>query len=361
MNRRVERTVRWTAMVAGVGLLLAAGGCSKARQVSPANAAAKAEVWLCAKAGGITMPDGVSVTIWGYVLDSAGFGGGCAGEPTLPGPALTVGVDDPSLTIHLRNLLPEPTSIVVPGQTTAMTPVWSDGSTGPRTAATQRVRSFTKEAAPNGGEATYEWSAVRPGTFLYHSGTHPQVQVQMGLYGAVTRDFAGPPGNRKAYDGVSIDGDVVVLFSEIDPDQHLAIANGTYGTPPAPTSTLRYAPKYFLINGKPFDPANPTIGAVRKGKRTLLRFLNAGLQTYVPTIQGIHMKMIAEDGNPYPWGANPREQYSALLASLKTVDALVAPPVSGGPAVYPLYDRRLNLTTGLQPDGGMLAHLSVTP
>jgi FtsP/CotA-like multicopper oxidase with cupredoxin domain len=350
MNRRVERAVRWAALLGGIALLVGAAGCSKSKK------AERAEVWLCAKAGGMTMPDGVSVTIWGYVQDSAGFGSGCAGEPTLPGPALRVGAEDPSLTVHLRNLLPEPTSIVIPGQTAAMTPVWTDGTVGPRTSAAQRVRSFTHEAAANGGEATYAWGEIRPGTYLYHSGTHPQVQVQMGLYGAVVRSVVGG-----AYDGVPFDRELVVLFSEIDPDHHLAIANRTYGTAPAPTSTLHYAPKYFLINGKSFDPASPSLGSLPAGKRTLLRFLNAGLQSYVPTILGTHMKMIAEDGNPYPWGGNPREQYSALLASLKTVDAIVVPPAASGGATYPLYDRRLNLTTGLLPDGGMLGHLTVTP
>jgi FtsP/CotA-like multicopper oxidase with cupredoxin domain len=360
MNRKLERAVRFAATLAGVGLLLGSAACKS-------SSSEKAEYWLCAKAGGITMPDGVSVTIWGYVLDSPGFGSGCAGAPALPGPALRVPPGDPTLTIHLRNLLREPTSIVIPGQTASMTPVWTDATgavvaSGARPAGdvTSRVRSFTKETAPNGGEATYAWS-VRPGTFLYHSGTHPQVQVQMGLYGAVARNAAEGGDSRSAYEGVPFDRALTLVFSEIDPDQHLAIANGTYGTAPAPTSTLRYEPRYFLVNGTPFDPANPSLGPIPAGKRTLLRFLNAGLQSYAPTLLGMHMKMIAEDGHPYPWGANPRDQYSTLLASLKTVDAIVVPPAAGGATTYPLYDRRLNLTTGLQPDGGMLAHLAVTP
>lgn len=361
MNRKVERTVRSAATLAGIALLTFTAACST-------SDGEKAEYWLCAKAGGVTMPDGVSVTIWGYVQDAPGFAGGCAGAPTLPGPALTVPSSDPTLTIHLRNLLPEPSSIVIPGQTTAMTPVWSDGAvatTGARTSPTQRVRSFTHEAAPNGGQATYSWSDVRPGTFLYHSGTHPQVQVQMGLYGSAIRKRVELQSaitrrvSRSAYDGVPYDDELVVLFSEIDPDQHLAIGNGTYGT--APKTTLRYAPRYYLINGKPYDGSNAPLGTVAGGKRTLLRFLNAGLQSYVPVIQGMHMRMIAEDGHPYPWRDHPREQYSTLLGSLKTVDALIVPPVTSSTTLYPLYDRRLNLTTGLAPDGGMLAYIAVTP
>jgi FtsP/CotA-like multicopper oxidase with cupredoxin domain len=361
MNRKPQSAFRLASTLLGVGLLAGAAGCS-----SSSND--KAEYWLCAKAGGLTMPDGVSVAIWGYTLDSPGFGGGCAGEPKLPGPALRVFSEDATLTVHVRNLLPVPTSIVIPGQTAAMEPVWFDpafpGSaavTGARTAVTQRVRSFTHEAAENGGEATYNWS-VRPGTYLYHSGTHPQVQVQMGLYGAVVRnssDRGRIDNDAEAYPGVEYDASALLVFSEIDPVQHLAIANGTYGTAPAPTSTLRYEPRYFLVNGKPYDDASRPL-VLPPGRRTLLRLVNAGLQSYVPTLQGLHMKMIAQDGHPFPWGGNPREQYGTLLPSLQTVDALVVPrSASGAGTRYALYDRRLNLTTGDSADGGMMRRVEV--
>jgi FtsP/CotA-like multicopper oxidase with cupredoxin domain len=343
MNRKVESAARGVRALVGLGLLLVAARASGA------------EFWLCAKAGQVAMPDGASVAIWGYVLDTASFGGGCAGAPALPGPRLTVPPGDATLTIHLRNMLPEPSSIVVPGQSAAMTPVWTDGTSGPRTSAAQRVRSFTHEAAPN-GVATYTWTDFRPGTFLYHSGTHPQVQVQMGLYGAVTRAATAT----EAYAGVPFDAELVLLFSEVDPAQHAAIAGGTFGTPAGPTSTLHYAPKYFLVNGAPFTPGAAPLGPIPAGKRTLLRLLNAGLRSYAPVIDGMYMKMIAEDGRPYPWGTNPREQYSTLLPALKTVDAIVVPAVPrGGTTRFALYDRRLNLTTGAGSEGGMLVHLAV--
>jgi hypothetical protein len=98
------------------------------------------------------------------------------------------------------------------------------------------------------------------------------------------------------------------------------------------------------------------------GQKTLLRFLNAGLQTHVPVINGQYLKMIAEDGNPYPWPGNPRQQYSVLLPAAKTVDALFTPTLSGGaaPTRYSIYDRRLSLTSAAAQDGGMLAQLEVS-
>ena len=83
----------------------------------------------------------------------------------------------------LSTQVPEPTSLVIPGQLATMTPVWFEpGSavtySGARPAGnvTARVRSFTHEAPP-GGSADYLWPSLRPGTYLYESGTHPQVQV----------------------------------------------------------------------------------------------------------------------------------------------------------------------------------------
>lgn len=357
----------------------------------PASQAVAAEYWLCAKAGTVTMPDSAVVPIWGYVQDdNANLADGCPAldsatwMPTRP--ALTVAPPDTTLTIHLRNELPEPTSIVIPGQTATMVPVWGDGSSGSRfanpaapTAAelAKRVRSFTHEApamaGTTAGTADYTWNNVRPGTYLYHSGTHPQVQVQMGLYGALTRNFASGPN--QAYDGVPYDAEVTLLFSEMDPAQHAAIAAGTYGNVATPTacqdttgvpmpmtSTLCYKPKYFLINGKPFQPGAQPLASLVQAQATLLRLLNAGNRAYVPMLQGMHMKMIAEDGNRYQYreGAvfSPRDQYqySTWLAALKTTDAIVVPTADGS---YPIYDRRLNTVTAGSQDGGIFGVLAV--
>jgi hypothetical protein len=329
--------------------------------VTAAAPALAVEYWLRADTVNVTMPDGVSVPMWGYALTDATF---TTGTPTVPGPALTVPAGDTVLTIHLMNNLPEATSIVIPGQVTAMTPVWDNGMSGARPSASARVRSFTHEALVGGGTADYTWSNVKPGTYLYHSGTHPQVQVQMGLYGGVTGNAVAATATTpaEAYAGVPYNNEVTMLFSEIDPALHAAVAGGTYGTAGGPTSTFDYQPKYFLINGKPYAAGAAPLAVLPAGQKTLLRFLNAGLKTHVPVINGQYLKMIAEDGNPYPWPANPRQQYSVLLPAAKTVDALLTPTLSGGaaPTRYAVYDRRLNLTTGAAQDGGMLAMLEVS-
>jgi FtsP/CotA-like multicopper oxidase with cupredoxin domain len=311
------------------------------------------QYWLRAESFLVQMPASPDVPMWGYAKCTDGTFNNCE-APTVPGPALTLPVGDSLLTIHLKNNLPSvgfnnSTSIVIPGQITDMVPVKFTDGTG-----RQRVRSFTHETAA-GGTGDYSWSNMKPGTYLYHSGTHPQVQVQMGLYGGVKKDFAAG----QIYSGVPFSNEVTLLYSEIDTDLHAAVAGGTYD--PAVNSTLNYRPRFFLVNGKPFQAGDPALASLPAGQTTVLRFLNAGLQTRVPVISGVTMRLIAEDGNPYPWPANPREQYSVLLPAAKTIDAIIVPQVAAGgsSARYAVYDRRMGLSNNGAANGGMLAFIDV--
>ena len=329
--------------------------------VSISEPTLSAEYWLKTAKLNVAMPGGVSVPMWGFAQCEPNNYNECI-PASVPGPALVVPPGDTTgLIVHLQNNLPEPVSMIIHGQITAMIPVWTDGTSGSRTLPTQRVRSFTHEAAALvvGGipsVATYNWPVIKPGTYLYQSGTHPQVQVQMGLYGAMTGDAVVG----QVYAGHAYTQTVTMLFSEIDPALHNAVANGTYGTVTGPTSTLNYNPKYFLINGQPFTGSKKTIvDNLNAGQPTLLRFLNAGLQTRVPTISSGYMRLIAEDGNPYPWAANPRSEYSVFLPAAKTVDALlVGQTPTGKKTSYVIYDRRMGLNNDAALDGGMMAYLS---
>lgn len=312
------------------------------------------EYWLRAEPLTVSMPPATAVPMWGYASCTDASFTTCD-APTVPGPALTVPVGDPLLTVHLKNALPSSaflnnsTSIVIPGQSATMVPVMFTDSSG-----RLRVRSFTHETLV-GGVGDYSWTNMKPGTYLYHSGTHPQVQVQMGLYGRVRKDYAAG----QVYPGVAFTNEVTLLYSEIDPALHASVAGGSYD--PTVNSTLNYQPRYFLVNGKPFQSGDPALANLTAGQTTLLRFLNAGLQTRVPVINGLTMRLVAEDGNPYPWPAHPREQYSVLLPAAKTIDAIVVPQVGAGgsAARYAVYDRRMGLSNDGAADGGMLAFLDV--
>ena len=90
------------------------------------------------------------------------------------------------------------------------------------------------------------------------------------------------------------------------------------------------------------------------GQTTLLRFINAGLETHVPVLHGGFMDLIAEYGSPYPY---PRKQYSFELAAGQSRDALFTPETAGR---YAMYDRRLRLTNNMDPKGGLMSFLTVT-
>lgn len=330
------------------------------------GAAQGANVYLVAKSFDQTMPDGAVVPMWGFAADPDGnangtgdcyedVAGACdAVVARAPGPPIALSAIDPALTVLVTNLLDAPVSIVISGAPlpAASQPVWSDGSSGPRTDPAQRVRSFTNETAPNGGRGSYAWPALPAGTRLYQSGTHPQVQVQMGLYGEVRKPFAAG----EYYDEVPYDREVTLFFSEIDPALHEAVADGSYGTPPGPTSTLAYEPRYFLINGEPWSSESEcieTTPAIRSNDDVLVRMLNGGLRELVPMLLESRWLLVAEGGYRT---ADPREQWTAHLAPGSTRDALWRPRRADD---FRILERRLNLTNDSATGGGMQACVHV--
>ena len=333
----IAMTMRRLGVVASAALTLTA---------TPALAV---DYYLCAQQFTKPMPDGSNITMWGFAEDDdSNLANGCGvGLPSVPGPRLVVPPGDNRLIVHLLNDgLPEPVSVVIPGQPATMDPVYFVDGQGRR-----RVRSFSKQTA-SGVERAYVFGSVaqplKAGSYVYHSGSHPQVQVQMGLYGGVTKDAA--PG--QVYPGVGYDSESILFYSEIDPALHAAVAGGTYGTPPL-TSTVDYLPTYFLVNGEPHTAATPPISAGSAGGRNLIRFFNMGLLSHAPMLQSGHLSLLAENGSPYPY---PKEVYSQLLPASSTLDAIFTPTAAGD---YPIYDRMLNLANAANTTGGLLSILSV--
>jgi FtsP/CotA-like multicopper oxidase with cupredoxin domain len=292
------------------------------------------DVYLVAKEFSQITNGGSPVTMWGFAQATAGFAS--VGAASSPGPVITVSPGDTVLNIYLRNDLPagtgEPVSIVIPGQLAVMNPVWQNG----------RVTSFTHTAPPDGSTvATYTWNNLRAGTYAYHSGSHPGLQVHMGLYGALKMDAA--PG--QAYPGVNYDSEVLLFYNEIDSVLH--------DPTPVVAQPLTYKPDYFLINGKSFEVGDPNWLVGAANQNVLIRFINAGLKTHVPTLRGGYWSIVAEDGNPYMY---PKEQYNVLLPAMKTMDVIWNPSVAG---VYPVFDARHFLTDNQVSGGGMLVNLEV--
>jgi len=340
------------------------------------TASAVTDVYLRAEATTLSVPDGLggttSVPVWGFAQDSD-FATSLDGTVSVPGPVLTVPPGETVLIVHMDNNLTESISLNINGLMLANNggPVWTElGSTvpaftgsrpvGPPGNYTARVRSFSHETPPgNTADVTYEFN-LRPGTYLYASGTNPAKQVQMGLYGALKVDVTAG----QAYPGVFYNKDLVLVYSEIDPAINAAIDAGTYGAVAGATitSSVNRAPKYFLINGMAYeaggglDPINASapIVAIRPNDKVLVRTLNAGYEIHVPQMLNRYMKVVAEDGNPY---AYPKERYGVELPAGKTVDAIFVPTTEGR---FSLHDAALHMTNaGTAATGGMLAYYTV--
>lgn len=370
--------------------LLAAAGAAVAPAAHAVTYALKAAQYL------EVQPDGSSVAMWGYLAsaalpDSTAVGAAAVNTIaaatsgfTSPGPALVVPPGDPTLRIILINSLPaggpapgRVTSIVVHGLINGSNPVFA---TNPRSGATCtpgtgplatqracRMRSLAAET-PNGTAAAsrriYTFDNVPPGTYLYQSGTHQQVQVQMGLYGMMNKDAPLVGTQRHAYGSAGaqtapFESETRLIFSEIDVAMHALIASNTLTT-----GINNYQPGIFRLHSYTApttgDPVVPTrlshVGTsnqvlnINPAQRQLIRMANAGLTTRVPALRDGHMTQVAEDAKPYPYA---REESVALLSAAKTVDAVVTPALTPQAAASPnvgereivLYDRRAGLVT----------------
>src|SRR5437016_10036064 len=135
---------------------------------------------LRAQAAYISQPDGSMVYSWGYGCNGAPGGYAPAAisatfcnSMQVPGPTLIV-TQGQTVTVNLVNNLPTAagnTSILFPGFNV------TTGSSG--------VAGLLTQEAAHGGTVSYTFTASSPGTRAYYSGTQGDLQVEMGLYGAI--------------------------------------------------------------------------------------------------------------------------------------------------------------------------------
>jgi FtsP/CotA-like multicopper oxidase with cupredoxin domain len=238
---------------------------------------------LTAKTGYISTAEGGSYLAWGYANG--------AGLMQFPGPTLIVN-QGAVVTVNLTNTLAVPVSIVFPGQTGV---VASGGSPGP----------MTREAAPGGGTVTYTFTASQPGTYAYYSGTQTDLQIEMGLVGALIVRPSSNPGTQ-AYNHADSQFDHEYLFflSDMDPIIHDAVAAGNLAA-----DTTKHFAVYWLINGRtapdtmaaagaPWLPHQPynIMPMMHPGERILIRMVGAGRDAHPYHTHGNHHRIIARDG-----------------------------------------------------------------
>lgn len=308
----------------------------------------------------ITMPDKTVVNAWGFADDTPGTGDGIV---KVPGPVLELPATDGNLTISLTNKLSVPVSVYIPGLRLQPSPVKnnSDGKG-------LRMSSFAAEApaAVNGvagPPVDFVFTGLRPGTHIYQSGTNPAAQIPMGLYGAL---IVRPAAVNSAYNDASSSYDVeqVVVLSEIDPafNSYVSSTGSAVDLANNVNYALSYAPKYFLINGKsyPDTAASASQLTAPTGKKTLLRFVNAGVQNHVPAISGLPVTVLGEDGNLLTY---PRKELAPVLPSGKSLDVILdlsAVPAADG-NFFTLSDRRAWRTSSKDTTGSMIGFIKSYP
>src|SRR5215468_5170407 len=327
MSRRTRRLA--LALAAGSVVLipghadaLPAGFAKIGMVCTPGTVAGTTHTFnLVANTGYAHTPDGNSVFMWGYANHDAPDND----HFQTPGPVLCV-TEGENVVVNLTNTLPEPASIVFPGQEDVTA---TGGSAG----------LLTSEASGSGGTVSYSFTAGHPGTYLYQSGSDQAKQVEMGLYGAlIVRPNATtcPPvaGTNCAYGAntrYKSDGEYLLLLAEIDPALHHAVEiGGTYDL------NARRS-RYFTVNGRAFpdtlqdngtdlQPNQPYGALVRlqpntatNTQPTLIRMINAGLLNHPFHPHGNHTTQIAQDGRVVP----RTEHFGETSGSGQALDYLI--------------------------------------
>src|SRR3989440_5279987 len=325
------------AVIAAVALLLTATAHAAAPGITGTT------FNLTAQAAYISQPDGSMIYSWGYACSSGGTAAPASIAPTtgtvcsnvmqVPGPTLIV-TQGQTVTINLTNNLPAAagnTSILFPGFNLA---TGSSGVAG----------LLTREAAP-GSTVSYSFVASSPGTRAYYSGTQGDLQVEMGLYGAIivlpntiptncTSGLAARNLTAETHWGESnfrlaaaaynhpqacYDREYLFQFSEMDPrihrqaaEQVAARSTCVAGAPGCSleVATEPYVPAYYMINGRsmPDDmdpnyafeyPHQPYNGNphMHPGEQVLLRIIGQGRWQHPFHEHGNHVRVLGRDGN----------------------------------------------------------------
>ena len=290
---------------------------------------------LVAQQAFISQPDGQFVYSWGY---------GCNGAPTgfapsaittatcptmqVPGPTLIV-TQGQTVTVRLTNSLPN-----AAGNTSILFPGFNVTATG------GVVGLLTREAgrATTNNVVTYTFVASTPGTHVYYSGTQGDLQVEMGLYGAIvvlpstipaacTSGIHTSNAMAQAHWGESdfrlaaaaynhpeacYDREYLFQYSEMDPRIHREAEQQSTRTCTGcmTVATEPYVPAYFMINGRSMPdlmdpnyareyPHQPYNGNphMHPGELTLLRIIGTGRWQHPFHEHGNHVRILARDGN----------------------------------------------------------------
>jgi hypothetical protein len=300
---------------------------------------------LCAQPNVISTGDGDSMFMWLYAR-------GVNGRPQYPGPTILMTEGD-EITITLTSVLPVPTSLIFPGLT--VTESGGAPSSSPLVSRETLVTETDCTRNPR-KTVTYHVTASAPGTYLYQSGSRPDLQVEMGLAGTiiVRPSGCGPTQCDRAYGDASTryDREYLLFLTDADPliHQHVAFVTGTLAERQAAIAaidlTRRRAVDWF-INGRNFPdtvtdanaawlPTQPynALPQMHPGERVLMRMVSAGADPHPFHTHGQNHLVIARDAkvlstnvlvSPNPVANLAISDYTTTAVPGETVDAIWGP------------------------------------
>jgi len=312
MNRMRQAIRTSGVLVLGVAALLLVSTGSAWAQARIDGIIGQTSLAFTAKAGEVSTPDGGSLHFWGY--EDLGNNEG-VGIPQYPGPTLILNQGD-AVMITLTSEIPSAngcSSIVFPGHAVTAT----GGSAG----------LLTQESCGPADTVTYDFTASQPGTYMYHSGTEPELQIEMGLVGTIiVRPGAG---EAYAYDlDTGFDHEYLFLLTSMDPGVHALAEQGRF----AEIDMTEYYPVYWFINGRaaPDDLADPFVAwlphqpynatpRMNPGQKLLMRIIGAGQGQHPFHFHGNNADQIARDGRLL---THPRSKFTTLSVPGETVDQI---------------------------------------
>ncbi len=292
-----------------------------------------------AKVDYVSTADGGSMLLWGLA--------NADGRAQYPAPTLIVNQGD-TITVNLTNQLTikkgavPNVSLVFPGHDVTATCSVYGLDTCPQGA-------LTLEAEADGDQVSYSFVADYPGTYAYHSGTNPGLQVEMGITGVIiVRPTGFDPLAPTAYGhpDSAYDREELFFLTEMDPHIHLKIERKGLEANNLQALLDDYFSNYFFLNGRtapdnmaganvtwlPTQPYN-SVPRMHPGEVVLLRVVGGGRDMHPFHHHGNHAKVIARDaklltstpGDAPELGAGPdlaTEGFTITSEPGKTVDAL---------------------------------------
>ena len=278
---------------------------------------------------------------------------------TVPGPLIRL-KEGQTVRLHVANALDEDSSIHWHG---LLVPAAMDG-----------VPGLSFPGVKPGATFVAEFPLRQNGTYWYHS--HSGLQEQLGLYGPIVIDPAGP-------DPVAYDREHIVLLSDHSPTspeaifRHMKLDDGYYdfqkqslsgliaGRDQSLTTRLRWggmrmsptdiadgtgATYSFLVNGH--GPRDNWTALFTPGERVRLRIVNASsMTTFDVRLPGLPVTIVQADGQ----NVVPVETDEFQIGVAETYDVIVTPGDGAYTLVAESVDRSGMARATLAPRLGMAA------